>query len=618
MALWNDGYEMSYKKFRLDINGLRAFAVLSVVLYHFGVPYVSGGFVGVDVFFVISGFLMTGIVLERVDHKGVLDFYIARFLRIVPALVVVILVLMFFGLFVLSTNEFEILGKNAISSLLFYSNNYYAIHSSYFDPSSEFNFLLHTWSLSAEWQFYILYPVLVIAIKKLRLPVGITLSTIFAISLAITLMRVTGTRENIFYLLPTRAWEMLAGGLVYMVSVRYRLPEWLRHCDGYGIALIVVATVMLHSNGYWPSYSTFAPVIGAAIVLLANDQNSIFTSNRISQWAGKISYSVYLWHWPVVVVMKYYDIEFNAINISLGVIASFALGDISYKTIENTLRKRSKLKVNFILFVIVFVISATVSVTKGLAFRFSGDLKEVAEYRMDKSKWLPDTCFLSTHQGPDGFSGCQDKMNADSIVIWGDSHAAQLASGIRDVIGNNGNVVQRTAGLCGPIPGVAIEPNKKCIDINEYVYKEILNAKPKTVILAGLWNRYPIRVKLDSLVRNIHNSGVNKIIIIGPFPYWKDTALNLIEKYGNDGLGSLPLSLMNEGVYVLGNDKYLSKYAHDMDYVTYISPVEEICKNGKCINIIHENGKAYPLQFDNSHMSVEGARWFIEKNKKLF
>ncbi|MFT2162161.1 hypothetical protein, partial [Pseudomonas putida] len=92
------------------------------------------------------------------------------------------------------------------------------------------------------------------------------------------------------------------------------------------------------------------------------------------------------------------------------------------------------------------------------------------------------------------------------------------------------------------------EPNKKCIDINEYVYKEILNAKPKTVILAGLWNRYPIRVKLDSLVRNIHNSGVNKIIIIGPFPYWKDTALNLIEKYGNDGLGSLPLSLMNEGV----------------------------------------------------------------------
>lgn len=196
---------MTYKKFRLDINGLRAFAVISVVLYHFGVPYVSGGFVGVDVFFVISGFLMTGIVLERVDHKGVLDFYIARFLRIVPALLVVVITLMAFGMFALSTNEYEVLSRNAIASLLFYSNNYYAIHSSYFDPSSELNFLLHTWSLSAEWQFYILYPLLVILIKKLRLPVGLALSAIFTISLTITLMRVTGTREDIFYLLPTRA-----------------------------------------------------------------------------------------------------------------------------------------------------------------------------------------------------------------------------------------------------------------------------------------------------------------------------------------------------------------------------------------------------------------------------
>lgn len=608
---------MSYKKFRLDINGLRAFAVLSVVLYHFGVPYVSGGFVGVDVFFVISGFLMTGIVLERVDHKGVLDFYIARFLRIVPALVAVVLALMIFGLFALSTNEFEILSKNAMSSLLFYSNNYYAIHSSYFDPSSEFNFLLHTWSLSAEWQFYIIYPLLVIAIKKLRLPVEISLSVIFAISLAITLMRVTGTREDIFYLLPTRAWEMLAGGLVYMASVRYKLPEWLKYCDGYGIALIVVAVVMLHSNGYWPSYSTFAPVIGAAIVLLANDQNSIFTSNRIAQWAGKISYSVYLWHWPVVVVMKYYDIEFNAINISLGVILSFALGDISYKSIENTLRERGKLKLNFILFIIVFSMSAVIAVTKGLAFRFSGDMKEVAEYRMNKSKWFPDTCFLSTHQGPEGFSGCHDKMSSDSIVIWGDSHAAQLASGIRDVMGKRREIVQRTAGLCGPIPGVEIGPNKQCKDINAYVYNEILKTKPNTVILAGLWNRYPIREKLKSLVSNLHKSGVKKIIIVGPFPYWKDTALNLIEKFGNDGFGSLPLSLMNEGVYVLGNDKYLSNVAQEISYVSYISPIDVICKNGKCINIIHENGKAYPLQYDNSHLSVEGSRWFVEKIKNI-
>lgn len=151
---------MIYKKFRLDINGLRAFALISVVLYHFGVPYVSGGFIGVDVFFVISGFLMTGIVLERVDHKGVLDFYIARFLRIVPALVFAILLLMIFGLFTLSTNEYEALSKNAISSLLFYSNNYYAILTlviSTHHQSSTFCFTPGHYQLSGNFIFYILY-----------------------------------------------------------------------------------------------------------------------------------------------------------------------------------------------------------------------------------------------------------------------------------------------------------------------------------------------------------------------------------------------------------------------------------------------------------------------------
>lgn len=602
---------MSYKKFRLDINGLRAFAVLSVVLYHFGVPYVSGGFVGVDVFFVISGFLMTGIVLERVDHKGVLDFYIARFLRIVPALVVVVLALMIFGLFALSTNEFEILSKNAISSLLFYSNNYYAIHSSYFDPSSEFNFLLHTWSLSVEWQFYIFYPLLVIAIKKLRLPVGISLSVIFAISLAITFMRVTGSREDIFYLLPTRAWEMLAGGLVYMASVRYKLPEWLKNCDGYGIALIVVAVVMLHSNGYWPSYSTFAPVIGAAIVLLANDQNSVFTSNRIAQWAGKISYSVYLWHWPVVVVMKYYDIEFNAINISLGVIASFALGDISYKAIENTLRKKSKLKINLSLFAVVLAVSFFVMFTKGVSFRFSNDLKQVVEYRMDNSPWRPDTCFLNPEQDYSAFSKCQDKMTGKSFVVWGDSHAAHLMPGLRSVFGNSLNITQRNASLCPPLIGPEIKGRPHCKTINDMVAKEIATNKPNTVLISALWSVYPMRNFLPETIKFLKESGVNNIIVVGPFPVWKRTMIDTIEEIGINAGRTVPWDMTDETRNLRGNDKYLRNLSKEKNF-TYISPLEDMCTDSYCKAIVGHK-TAYPIQYDNAHLTPEGAKWFIGK-----
>ncbi|EIO5992916.1 acyltransferase [Escherichia coli] len=596
------------------MNGLRAFAVISVVLYHFGVPYVSGGFVGVDVFFVISGFLMTGIVLERVDHKGVLDFYIARFLRIVPALLVVVITLMAFGMFALSTNEYEGLSRNAIASLLFYSNNYYAIHSSYFDPSSELNFLLHTWSLSAEWQFYILYPLLVILIKKLRLPVGLALSAIFTISLTITLMRVTGTREDIFYLLPTRAWEMLAGGLVYMASVRYKMPEWIKHCDGYGIALIVVAATILHSNGYWPSYSTFAPVLGASMVILANDQNSIFTSNRVAQWAGKISYSVYLWHWPVVVAMRYYQIDFSAINIFIGVVSSFALGELSYRIIESTLRKRARLIFNISLFAVALSACMFVMLTRGISFRFSDALKQVVEYRMDNSSWRPDTCFLNPEQDYTAFSKCQDKMTSKSFVVWGDSHAAHLMPGLRSVFGNDLNITQRSASLCPPIIGLQIDGRPHCKAINDMVAREISDNKPNTVLMSALWSVYPMRDYLPGTIKFLKDSGVKNIILVGPFPVWKKTLIDTIEETGVNAGRTVPWGMTDETRNLRDNDAYLRELAKD-NSLTYISPLDTMCTESYCKAIIgHKN--AYPVQFDFAHLTPEGSRWFIEEVEK--
>ncbi|RTP87950.1 acyltransferase [Enterobacter asburiae] len=605
---------MTYKQFRLDINGLRAFAVISVVLYHFGVPYVSGGFVGVDVFFVISGFLMTGIVLERVDHKGVLDFYIARFLRIVPALLVVVITLMAFGMFALSTNEYEVLSRNAIASLLFYSNNYYAIHSSYFDPSSELNFLLHTWSLSVEWQFYILYPLLVILIKKLRLPVGLSLSAIFTMSLAITLMRVTGTREDIFYLLPTRAWEMLSGGLVHMASVRYKMPEWIKHCDGYGIALIVVAATILHSNGYWPSYSTFAPVLGASMVILANDQNSIFTSNRVAQWAGKISYSVYLWHWPVVVAMRYYQIDFSAINIFIGVVSSFALGDLSYRIIESTLRKRARLIFNISLFAVTLSACMFVMLTKGISFRFSDALKQVVEYRMDNSSWRPDTCFLNPEQDYTAFSKCQDKMTSKSFVVWGDSHAAHLMPGLRSVFGNDLNITQRSASLCPPIIGLQIDGRPHCKAINDMVAREISDNKPNTVLMSALWSVYPMREYLPGTIKFLKDSGVKNIILVGPFPVWKKTLIDTIEETGVNAGRTVPWGMTDETRNLRDNDVYLRGLAKDFS-LTYISPLDTMCTESYCKAIIGHK-KSYPVQFDFAHLTPEGSRWFIEEVEK--
>ena len=158
-------------KFRHDINWLRSIAVIAVVLYHFHISFLNGGFVGVDIFFVISGFLMTGIILTKVEFNSLFNFYISRFLRIVPALCFVVLFMVVAGFFILSTKEYEELSTNATASLLFFSNKYYALHSSYFDSSSENNFFLHTWSLSVEWQFYLIFPIVIIIIRKLKNPI---------------------------------------------------------------------------------------------------------------------------------------------------------------------------------------------------------------------------------------------------------------------------------------------------------------------------------------------------------------------------------------------------------------------------------------------------------------
>jgi peptidoglycan/LPS O-acetylase OafA/YrhL len=207
-------------QFREDINGLRAIAVIAVVLFHFNPSWMPGGFAGVDVFFVISGFLMTGIIFKGIEQENfsILKFYVARANRIIPALAVLCLILLVFGWFYLTPIDYKALGKHAGSSIRFLSNITYWRESGYFDSASHEKWLLHTWSLSAEWQFYIIYPLIIVIMRKFMsvkvmratFLLGTTLGFIFCIF-------VTYKWPNAaYYLLPTRAWEMMIGGIAYL------------------------------------------------------------------------------------------------------------------------------------------------------------------------------------------------------------------------------------------------------------------------------------------------------------------------------------------------------------------------------------------------------------------
>jgi peptidoglycan/LPS O-acetylase OafA/YrhL len=283
--------------FRQDINGLRAIAVIAVVLYHFNSEWLTGGFAGVDVFFVISGFLMTGIIFRRFEQNNFSlgHFYMARAKRIIPALAMLSLFLLIVGWFYLSPAEYSQLGKHVASSMGFLSNIIYWKESGYFDTGSNEKWLLHTWSLSVEWQFYIIYPMVLVFLKRfftlniLRYIILIACVLGFIFSVWVTYL----SPRSAFFLLPTRSWEMLLGGVAYLFPLALK-DRNKKSVELIGIMLIAISYFALSSKDLWPGYLALFPVIGAFLVIQSSRDNSLFTNNILFQKIGTYSYSIYL------------------------------------------------------------------------------------------------------------------------------------------------------------------------------------------------------------------------------------------------------------------------------------------------------------------------------------
>ena len=322
-------------QFRKDINGLRAIAVIAVVLFHFNASWMPGGFAGVDVFFVISGFLMTGIIFRGIEQENfsILRFYVARANRIIPALAVLCLVLLVLGWFYLNPIDYKALAKHAGSSISFISNITYLRESGYFDASSHEKWLLHTWSLSVEWQFYIIYPLVLVAMRKFMSVKAMKAAVLFGTLLGFIFCVIATYKwpNHAYYLLPTRAWEMMIGGVAYLYPIalkeeRKKLLEWA------GIALIIGSFYFISKDNPWPGYLALLPVLGSFLIIQAQRNDSFIISNIVSQKIGAWSYSIYLWHWPLVVAIYYFSL--NDMFIYIGIALSVLFGFLSNKYIE--------------------------------------------------------------------------------------------------------------------------------------------------------------------------------------------------------------------------------------------------------------------------------------------
>lgn len=430
---------MAQGSFRSDINGLRAWAVVAVVLYHFSVPGFPGGFSGVDVFFVISGFLMAGIVVGGLQKQNFSlgNFYLARARRIIPALLVLVLVLLAVGWFLLMPSDYKVLGRHARESLLFTSNMQYLSEAGYFDVASHEKWLLHTWSLSVEWQFYLLYPLVLLGLKRLftgpKVVLGIHLLALLCSFVSCLWLTFTEP-DKAFYLLPARAWELLLGGSLFLLGQHWQLP--IRHArwvEGLGFALIILSITLVDASQPWPGVLALVPVLGAAAILLAQ-RESFWTGSAVAQWLGTRSYSIYLWHWPLVVGLVYFSHQSVWYWVVLGLLGSLLLGHISYVLVEvptrRWLAKRSSWRSFFwLLFVVVIVLAIAMSVRRsGFPERLPEDVARV-EFERDNKNSRQSECLKMD---------AQCIFGGDSVRVWvvGDSHADAIVTAVAAALPN--------------------------------------------------------------------------------------------------------------------------------------------------------------------------------------
>lgn len=467
--------------FRSDINGLRAIAVIAVVLYHFGVKGFSGGFAGVDIFFVISGFLMTGIIFRQTDTGkfSLVGFYLSRAKRIIPALAVLCLALLVGGWFLLIPSDYKELGKHAASSIAFLSNMVYWKEAGYFDTASHEKWLLHTWSLSVEWQFYMVYPLIILAARKLFSfnTTRMLLVALGAGSFALCLYASTHYPNTAFYTLPARAWEMIVGGLVYLFPVQMKQSH-KQSASIIGLIMIAASVWFFTAADVWPGWLALLPVLGTALMVCAADQTSIVTNNKVAGWIGEASYSIYLWHWPVVVLIGYYGMANNAPVVAAGIAASVILGFASLylvekptRTIKVPLSQLPHLACYAALVLVVGASASLVFVKRGVESRVS-DMVAAADRERTNKNPASKNCFIESGvDSPKCVFGNPEKPVG--VIVIGDSHADAIVSAVTDAAGPERSTLYLGYISCMTIPGMKLQGMPADYQCGDFVSKQI-------------------------------------------------------------------------------------------------------------------------------------------------
>jgi len=502
----NENKELTHPKYRPDIDGLRAIAVLSVVGFHaFGV---MGGFTGVDIFFVISGFLISTIIFENLEKKtfSFNEFYQRRIRRIFPSLLLVLVVCLVFGWFVLYPDEYGQLGKHVASGAGFISNLVLWSESGYFDVVAEKKPLLHLWSLGIEEQFYFFWPIFGWLLWKFRIYFLWMAVAIASISFGLNVWLVGADSIATFYSPLTRFWELLAGGCISYIGLfnKELLTPIKRNANLFsiiGLIMVIVSVSLLTKDMAFPGWWAALPVIGTSLLIVSGPDSWVsrkVLSIRVLVWFGLISFPLYLWHWPLLTFVRILS-DHSRVLIIASVITSVLFAWLSYRFIERPIRygknQNAKTVVLLVMMVLVAVCGFITYKATGFEFRIDdGQQGRLSKKYRNQVEW-PET-YNRTEEctakyGADQYCLVSDISKPPTAALIGDSHANHFYPGLSEYYKNNGgNLVLLGSGGCAPffeIERVTKPPaaNLNCYKRTSGLYKYVLDDKSiKTVFIA--------------------------------------------------------------------------------------------------------------------------------------
>ncbi len=636
------------RQYRADIDGLRAIAVGGVVLFHAFPNALTGGFVGVDVFFVLSGFLITAIIRSEAEAGtfSLAGFYERRFRRIVPALAVVAIASTVAATVILPPEELRSYGKSLFGVALFASNIIFWQDSGYFDTASAEKPLLHTWSLAVEEQFYIVWPLIAVALVKLgrrRMLGGFVWATVVVSLLAAT-WAVQADPSQAFYLLPYRAWELGFGALLAVGAIpAFRSAKLCDAAAMLGIALIVVPMALYTEATPFPGLAALPPCLGALLLIHAGQGHSTLVGRALSVkpvlFVGLTSYSFYLWHWPLLVFPRIaLNRPLEVGEAAVAVLAAFALAAWSLRYVERPFRGRSGgfamtrgqvLSASIACFAILGAGGLALVQTHGLLGFASPGVRH-AEDAIASVNPMRAACHDAENTGRPGdmarcTGGTVTANGKYDVLLWGDSHADHLMTGMVDAGRNRGFAVrQATVSGC---PTTLIlnrdEKNAACRAFHDATLREAMKQPSlKAIIISARWQtafagnsgkyknekdaiaayRLLIQRFLQTVQERVKPNV--KIILVGSTPefdFWPAICVARREKLGSD-----PSPCMTSSSRDVGRIRTVDAILRSMEggNVHVVLPYDRFCRGNRCMT-----GQAGDIYFrDDDHLTNAGSR----------